>query len=330
MTELKAVLAAEVDRFYRYFPRLNKQIEMSIFIQRMEEIFANRHGKTDEWWKKISELVSIDKADLNITYGDEIKLENAENQATKIDKKNILELAQLLIPWRKGRFNLCGIDVNSEWRSELKMQRLLSMNIDFSGKKVVDVGTGNGYFLYRFLGKMAEVAVGIEPSWHYFMQYLFLQKLIQDERAVFLPLTLDNIPEFKENADIVLAMGVLYHRRDPIFFISQLKEVLNKGGILVLETLVIDGDENCVYTPKDRYCGMTNVWFVPSVQAVCRWLKRLKLQVLEVSEPVLTTSEEQRRTEFSPSYSLQEFLENFPQEEDKYPPKRAIILARKM
>ncbi len=39
-------------------------------------------------------------------------------------------------------------------------------------------------------------------------------------------------------------------------------------GELVLETLVIDGDENTVLVPDDRYAQMRNVYFIPSALAL--------------------------------------------------------------
>ncbi|PMC22346.1 tRNA 5-methoxyuridine(34)/uridine 5-oxyacetic acid(34) synthase CmoB, partial [Klebsiella aerogenes] len=44
-------------------------------------------------------------------------------------------------------------------------------------------------------------------------------------------------------------MGVLYHRRSPLDHLWQLKDQLAPGGELVLETLVIEGDENTVLVP---------------------------------------------------------------------------------
>ena len=45
-------------------------------------------------------------------------------------------------------------------------------------------------------------------------------------------------------------MGVLYHRASPFDCLLQLKNQLTKGGELILETLVVDGDENTVLVPK--------------------------------------------------------------------------------
>ncbi len=42
------------------------------------------------------------------------------------------------------------------------------------------------------------------------------------------------------------------------------EDQLAPGGELVLETLVVEGDENTVLVPGDRYAQMRNVYFIPS------------------------------------------------------------------
>lgn len=61
-------------------------------------------------------------------------------------------------------------------------------------------------------------------------------------------------------------MGVLYHRRSPLEHLWQLKDQLVNEGELVLETLVIDGDENTVLVPVivTRKCVM-------SISSLPRW-----------------------------------------------------------
>lgn len=63
-------------------------------------------------------------------------------------------------------------------------------------------------------------------------------------------------------------MGVLYHRRSPLEHLWQLKDQLVQDGELVLETLVVEGDENTVLVPGDRYAQMRNVYFIPSALAL--------------------------------------------------------------
>lgn len=49
-------------------------------------------------------------------------------------------------------------------------------------------------------------------------------------------------------------MGVFYHRRSPFDFLRSLKMLLRKGGELVLETLVIEGDQQQVLVPPGSLC----------------------------------------------------------------------------
>ena len=69
-------------------------------------------------------------------------------------------------------------------------------------------------------------------------------------------------------------MGVLYHRRSPIDHLTDLRDTLVSGGELVLETLVVEGDEQTVFVPPGRYARMGNVWFLPSPEALKLWLSK--------------------------------------------------------
>ena len=88
-----------------------------------------------------------------------------------------------------------------------------------------------------------------------------------DQRAHLLPLGIQELPDLRA-FDTVFSMGVLYHRKSPIEHIEQLRNQLKDDGELVLETLVVDGDENQVLMPSDRYGKMRNVWFLPSSAAL--------------------------------------------------------------
>ena len=103
-------------------------------------------------------------------------------------------------------------------------------------------------------------------------------------------------------------------------------------GELVLETLVIDGDENTVLVPGDRYAQMRNVYFIPSALALKNWLKKCGFVDIRIADVSVTTTEEQRRTEWMVTESLADFLD--PHDPGKtvegYPaPKRAVLIARK-
>ena len=282
---------------------------------------ATPHGHFADWLATVAALPSSETQ--------QIDLQAAAVSASGDTLPNLEAGLRALQPWRKGPFDLYGVHIDSEWRSDLKFARLLAAGVDFSGKHVLDVGCGNGYYLYRALGAGAKMALGLDPSWHYLAQYLALERLLGTQHCAYLPLTLDDCAP--TGFDLTLSMGVLYHRRDPLQHLAQLRDTLRDGGQLILETLVIDGDAQTVLVPPDRYAGMRNVWFLPSVAALHRWLARLGFAIAYSGETVATTSAEQRATDWIDRYSLADFMnadfsatiENLP------PPQRVIIIATK-
>ena len=127
-------------------------------------------------------------------------------------------------------------------------------------------------------------------------------------------------------------MGILYHRKSPIEHLLELKDCLLPGGELVLETLVIAGDAQQVLVPEGRYGQMPNVWFLPSVPALMLWLRRAGFKEVRCVDESLTSTDEQRTTNWMRYQSLAEFLDPMDSSLtiEGYPaPRRAVILARK-
>ena len=103
-------------------------------------------------------------------------------------------------------------------------------------------------------------------------------------------------------------MGVLYHRRSPIDHLQHCRSTLRSGGTLVLETLVIEGERGHMLLPDNRYAKMRNVWFIPSLLELEHWVRRCGFKDIQVSEPVWTSTEEQRQTDWMTFESLSDFL----------------------
>jgi tRNA (mo5U34)-methyltransferase len=125
-------------------------------------------------------------------------------------------------------------------------------------------------------------------------------------------------------------MGVLYHQRSPIDHLRQLRETLRPGGQLVLETLILPGEEPRAVTPPGRYANMKNVWLLPTASELVTWLERCNYSDIELVDITQTTADEQRRTEWMTSGSLADALnpddptltiEGWPA------PRRAILTA---
>jgi tRNA (mo5U34)-methyltransferase len=236
-----------------------------------------------------------------------------------------------LHPWRKGPFELFGVHIDTEWRSDWKWDRLQGGIQALAGRRILDVGCGSGYHCWRMLGEGAREVIGIDPTPLFVVQFWALQKYLQQPDIWVLPLGIEQVPAKLQAFDTVFSMGVLYHRRSPMDHLQELKDCLRPGGELVLETLVIEGGPGVTLVPEGRYARMGNVWFLPSCDTLLGWLRKLGFVNPQVLDEAVTSTDEQRATEWMTYHSLANFLD--PDDASKsiegYPaPRRAVITAR--
>ncbi|UUY07898.1 tRNA 5-methoxyuridine(34)/uridine 5-oxyacetic acid(34) synthase CmoB [Pseudomonas sp. J452] len=284
------------------------------------------HGDLQRWYAAVQSLpaLPVERQELR----DRLLLDGPCDEATRAQ---LLGALQGLIPWRKGPFDLFGVHIDTEWRSDWKWSRV-APHLDLKNKRVLDVGCGNGYYLWRMLGAGAASVVGVDPNWLFLNQFLAVKRYLPDLPAWHLPLALEELPAKLEGFDTVFSMGVLYHRRSPIDHLLELKDCLRKGGELVLETLVVEGDAQQVLVPEDRYAMMRNVWFLPSVPALELWLRRAGFVDVQCVDVSVTSIEEQRATDWMRFQSLPDFLD--PADHGRTleglpAPTRAVLVARK-
>ena len=286
------------------------------------------HGDFERWVKALNKITDIKPDNIDIT--SQVSITN--NQPFALGEQKKLEsLLRTFHPWRKGPYHVHGLDIETEWRSDWKWDCVLPHISDLKHRSVLDVGCGNGYHMWRMLGAGARLCVGIDPSHLFLIQFEAIRKLMGgDQRAHLLPLGIEQLPELKA-FDTVFSMGVLYHRRSPLDHLLQLKNQLVSGGELVLETLVIEGNENAVLVPTDRYAQMRNVYFFPSAKALKVWLEKCGFIDVKIVDENVTSTEEQRSTNWMTHNSLPDYLD--PNDPNKtvegYPaPRRAILIAK--
>ncbi len=228
----------------------------------------------------------------------------------------LAKLLMALHPWRKGPLELGGVYIDSEWRSDWKWERV-APHVDLAGRRVLDVGCGNGYFGWRMLGAGAELVVGIDPTQVYVMQWLACRHFAGDVPNFVLPLGIEDLPgggpEWSGSGprgfDAVFSMGVLYHRRDPLEHLRRLRERACRGGTLVLETLVLPPDcAGDLLVPGERYARMRNVWSIPGTERLTSWVGAAGFDDIRVVDVTPTTVHEQRSTAWMTFESLAESL----------------------
>lgn len=261
------------------------------------------------------------------------------NRQVRIGSENDLDSARLEIlraalvdymPWRKGPYTVFGIDIDSEWVSWLKWERLKEQMAPLQGRRILDIGSSNGYYMFRMAASEPEMILGVEPYLTFYFQYRLLHRYAGLGNLYGLPVKLGELPLIRRYFDTVFFMGVLYHHRAPHDALSRIREMLRPGGELVLETLVIENEEDVALSPRERYGKMNNVFFIPSVSCLLNWLFRCGFTNVRCIDVSPTTSREQRKTDWIRTESLEDFLDpdNPTRTVEGYPaPVRAIIIA---
>lgn len=290
---------------------------------------VERFGDLPRWQHALSDLPAIEASHIDLN-SPAITVGPAEN-ASQENKDTLERALRALHPWRKGPFELFGIHVDTEWRSDWKWDRLIDGIESLAGKRVLDVGCGSGYHCWRMRGAGASEVIGIDPTPLFICQFQALQHYINDPACWVLPLGIEHVPDKLQAFDTVFSMGVLYHRRSPMDHLIELRDSLVPGGEMLLETLVVDGSEGECLVPEDRYSRMGNVWFLPSVDTLKLWLRKLRFRDVKLIDVTVTSKEEQRSTDWMTFNSLQDFLD--PEDHSKtiegYPaPRRAILSCR--
>ncbi len=98
--------------------------------------FSKPHGKRQQWLDTLTTLPALLASDVDFTagrvrIGQPADCSEAERtqlrqclQTSEAERTQLRQCLQTFIPWRKGPFELFGIYIDSEWRSDWKWQRV--------------------------------------------------------------------------------------------------------------------------------------------------------------------------------------------------------------
>ncbi|WP_339068256.1 tRNA 5-methoxyuridine(34)/uridine 5-oxyacetic acid(34) synthase CmoB [Teredinibacter turnerae] len=301
----------------------------SLPAQLAQGLSTQRFGDLPGWYDALRSLPDLRAQ--TVSLADTVAIGSAK-EVDPSTHQQIEQAFRALIPWRKGPYNLFGTHINTEWRSDWKWQRLAPFIANLKGKQVLDVGCGNGYHCWRMFEAGAAQVIGIDPSPRFVVQFYMIKHFLNNPPVDVLPLGIEALPANLNAFDTTFSMGVLYHRRSPMDHLLELKATLQPGGELVLETLVIEGENGDVLVPEGRYAKMNNVWFLPSVPTLLSWLRKCGFENPRCVDVCTTTTEEQRSTEWMTFQSLKDFLDPTDSSltaEGHPAPKRAIFVATK-
>jgi len=289
----------------------------------------NKDRKARTYLEMLEDLPAIEPSSNDLDH-DRIRI-GQPGDLGPYDRRIMREALQTMIPWRKGPFDVFGIPVDSEWDSSLKWDRVRPHLAPLKGQRILDIGSSCGYYMFRMCADAPAMVLGIEPYLTFYFQFQLLQRYIRADRVFTLPLRLEAFPAMPGCFDTVFCMGILYHQRDPVQALESIRPLLARGGQLVVETLVLEEKGDTLLNPPGRYAKMNNVYAIPTVTRLEKWLRKAGYRCIRCVDVTPTTLDEQRPTDWIDSESLDAFLDPLHPGltvEGHPAPVRAVLLAQ--
>ena len=241
--------------------------------------------------------------------GDVVKIGRPE-ELSGSDAEKVHKAMRDFMPWRKGPFEVFGIEIDAEWRSERKWNRVLPELPDLQGKTVADIGCNNGYYMFRMVHHDPKLVIGFEPYLQHYFTFKTLNGFAGCEKLACELLGVEHIGLFKKSFDVIFLMGILYHRSSPVDVLREIRTAMKPGGVLIVESQGIPGEEPWAFFPEHRYAKVPGTYFVPTGPCLANWLSRAGFCEVSMFFSHPMSSLEQRRTEWMVFESYADFIDS--------------------
>lgn len=300
-------------------------------IHREKQQWVNQNKKGFLRYRTPCEALSAFQA-TNLDYHKDAVQIGTAAEVSKQQQQEIESHLRDFMPWRKGPFSIFGIEVDSEWQSQRKWQRLLPKLPDLEGKIIADVGCSNGYYMFRMIPHRPQLVLGFEPSLQHYYCFKGLNGMARQDNLDIDLLGVEHLPLFPECFDLLFLMGIIYHRSSPVETLRDVFSSLKSGGSLILESQAIPGTDAIALFPERTYAKVPGTYFVPTAKCLHNWLLRAGFTDVELFCQHPMSSVEQRRTDWMQFESYSDFIQ--PQQPEitveGYPaPDRVFFIARK-
>lgn len=302
-------------------------------IRRRREEFEARVSRPKKGFLRFqqphSKIVTLPPARHTIFDSDTITLGLTE-EMEEGRREELGNALRAFMPWRKGPFSIFGVEIDAEWLSFRKWERLRPGLPDLSGKVVADIGCNNGYYMFRMLPHNPAAVVGFEPTLQHYYCLNSLRHLAGAKELFSEPLGVEDMGLYPDSFDVIFLMGVIYHRNSPLGVLKEIREALRPGGVLIVESQAIAGDQSLALFPEKTYAKAPGVYFVPTAPCLKNWLLRSGFREVELISQVESSSEEQRRSAWMEFESYADFInpQNPKETIEGYPaPQRVIFSA---
>jgi len=240
--------------------------------------------------------------------GDVVRIGTAAD-VTPDELRLVRQTLRGFMPWRKGPFSVFGIDIDAEWRSERKWNRIIPELPDLAGKIVADIGCNNGYYMFRMAHHRPALVLGFEPYIQHYYTFNTLNAFADQPQLRVELLGIEHLDLFPESFDVIFCLGILYHRPSPLEALRDLHTALKPGGQLIVESQAIPGTEPVALFPRSTYAKAPGTWFVPTGTCLHNWMTRTGFSEVRLFHDHAMSSAEQRRTSWMDFESYEDFID---------------------
>jgi tRNA (mo5U34)-methyltransferase len=172
-----------------------------------------------------------------------------------------------------------GLTTPGIWPPSPLILRALN-DIDFSQKKVLDIGCWDGLWSFEAERRgAAEVYATDDVTQRPFREqptFQLAHRILNSRVRYYPELSVYDVAELGvRDFDIVLFCGVYYHLKDPLLALSRLRQVMREDAILVVEGEALVGTDLPLarFFYRDRHCGDPSNWWVPTVACLREWVE---------------------------------------------------------
>ncbi|MDQ6797967.1 MAG: class I SAM-dependent methyltransferase [Actinomycetota bacterium] len=173
-----------------------------------------------------------------------------------------------------------GIVTPGAWGKETQIPLMRALDdIDFNGKKVLDIGCLDGLWSFEAerrgasevysIDKLGETAPGRQ-------MYFETARDALGSKAHYIPdLSVYNVADIGvDDFDVILYLGVWYHLKDPLLAFSRLRQIMSDGGMLLGEGQVSDNETiTAEFFYKRHFSDDPSNWWVPSIPCLREWVE---------------------------------------------------------
>jgi tRNA (mo5U34)-methyltransferase len=160
-----------------------------------------------------------------------------------------------------------GRDYDKLWNST----RNVLNNIDYQNKSVLDIASWDGLWAFEAENRGAKQVIASDARFEGYENLLFAHGVLNSKVIPLCNVPVQdlenrlNIIGLEPAFDIVHHFGLLYHLRDPMLSLAQVRKVLKPDGVVILETAFIDDDENSYMAfsgleGKHHFYGISDTW----------------------------------------------------------------------